>query len=1501
MSKKQSHTFINKVFRALLALAQVFSALGVTIVTIVVPPNIPTANAAPIAAPIAASPASSLAAVANAPQACAIPNSIGGLVYRDNNKNGIYEAGIDTLVNGATIDVVHGHNYQTVGTVTTAAPLTGTWSITLPTSVVTATEPLRVIVTNLTDGPPGPDNATRVSRAFPGDCDINISVSPLVTPAHGIVIGNFVWHDWDGSGTFTPDEPPITGVTLSLYNVPTDTLLMTTTTDARGYYAFHNGLLVSGTLIARSRPYQVRIDSSNYDVGGALQGLTRTAPARTGANINSDGVTLPNGQVGISFTIANTTTTSVFYDAYDFGFHAPITTTPSLVYYDLDGDGRYEPADGETPVSGVTVNYVVGTNILATYTTGVDGIYSFTNVPLDTYIARITTTHFITGGLLEGYQTTLGYGQRAGEGLRLRAGNWSSAGQFAAWSVYRTDWGYQDVYDQYVLESNQALDFAFTRAGVSGYIWHDLDRDGVMDFDEPFLNNIEVHLLDSSLNMITNTFSDASGLYRFRNYPAGTYTVRVVAPGYTFSPADQGTDDSADSEVNASGDTAAMALPSGNHRRFINAGLSVDSCNSNRVCGWVFHDYNQDGTRAALDNGVSGVTVTAYDATGAALSTTATDNGGAYTLTVANGTPIRIEFTNLPLDYQPGVAGANSGTTVLFATSPITNQNLGLIRPCQYCQNTPNLASSYHVNGDPLGGGTAGDAQSLVSFAYTSTAPYTSAVPNAWGFVAPTGLALSEQIGSSWGLAWQRSSNSLFAAALMRRHMGFGPLGPGGLYKVDLSTAGSPVVSNFADLNTYGLNLGSNPRDTTISNSLPITGSVPNYDVDAFNMVAKSSIGGIEVSEDDRTLWVMNLNQRVLHQIPIGRDGVMPLASAIETHAIANPGCSNNDYRPWAVRAYQGFIYIGVVCTGETSQLKSDLHAYVMRLDTANTGAGFAPVINFALNFRHGCGRPDGCIFDWYPWLTRDIVIASNQNIHTLYATGFYYPTPLLVDFEFDNDGSLVMGFADRTGYQTANNQYQPNIEDPQRTTNIGHGQMIRACNINGALVLENGGKCPGRPVSPGETRADNYLGPGGGSYYWDDSRASTSEGALAFVPGRGEIVSNFSEPFAATGVHGYPASAGYGPVWMSNFSGYSMRRYEIANRDYITAGVFYKGQGLGDLEPLCDPAPMEIGNRVWWDSNRNGVQDPGENGIDGVTLELWLIEDGTTFADGQALPSGAVKVAETTTANGGQYFFSYEGDPSKDNANGLANQNWLNVATSSSLLGFDKVVVSNTLQTTGAVTRTGTVTHHRVYPNMVYQVRVGDALQNGSANYTAINAADPSTNGVYLTTRSNGGAGSAYLRDSNAFTNTNNADVYVATGNAGESNHTFDIGFGFPNEVQFGDRVWIESDNDGNVGTGTITPVAGMVITASNGISTFTATTDASGYYSFSVPAGTYTVTYGPVPGAYGAVVASSTPLGGSASGNAGSYAGGGDQSRPQNSTITLAAGEANWTMDFA
>ncbi len=54
-----------------------------------------------------------------------------------------------------------------------------------------------------------------------------------------------------------------------------------------------------------------------------------------------------------------------------------------------------------------------------------------------------------------------------------------------------------------------------------------------------------------------------------------------------------------------------------------------------------------------------------------------------------------------------------------------------------------------------------------------------------------------------------------------------------------------------------------------------------------------------------------------------------------------------------------------------------------------------------------------------------------------------------------------------------------------------------------------------------------------------------------------------------------------------------------------VNLGVFAKFNGLGSLEALTENAAVEIGDRVWADTNANGIQDPGEPGIPGVTVKI--------------------------------------------------------------------------------------------------------------------------------------------------------------------------------------------------------------------------------------------------------------------------------------------------------
>ncbi len=104
------------------------------------------------------------------------------------------------------------------------------------------------------------------------------------------------------------------------------------------------------------------------------------------------------------------------------------------------------------------------------------------------------------------------------------------------------------------------------------------------------------------------------------------------------------------------------------------------------------------------------------------------------------------------------------------------------------------------------------------------------------------------------------------------------------------------------------------------------------------------------------------------------------------------------------------------------------------------------------------------------------------------------------------------------------------------------------------------------------------------------------------------------------------------GVRWISNTTGKDTRGLQLyqGRPNTPSNGTFGKGVGLGDVEILCDPAPLEIGNYVWVDTDADGIQDPNEAPIANVTLELW---------------DNGVKVGETQTDAKGEYYFGGASD----------------------------------------------------------------------------------------------------------------------------------------------------------------------------------------------------------------------------------------------------------------
>ncbi|GAB3689698.1 hypothetical protein GCM10027592_06390 [Spirosoma flavus] len=629
-----------------------------------------------------------------------------------------------------------------------------------------------------------------------------------------------------------------------------------------------------------------------------------------------------------------------------------------------------------------------------------------------------------------------------------------------------------------------------------------------------------------------------------------------------------------------------------------------------------------------IEPGISGVTVRAFVDLSKTPVLTTTDNTGTYSFSSADvpaSKSVRIEFTNLPTGNYNGPYGNNSGTSVQFVNSPASNINVGINYPSDYCQPSGvDIAIPIYVNGNTLittdenGNPVPEDRQSAKSNTLIRVSYNASGVARSDNFPFNS-LATGQQTGATWGLAYQRRTKKLYTSAVIKRHMSFGPLGSGGIYVTDIA---SGTTTNFIDLKTIGIDTGDDPHSG-------LFGDKTQASIDAGPMIAmgRMSIGGMDVSEDDKTLYLVNLKDRKLYGIFIDSPARTPTAADVKSWAIPDPGCSNGDFRPWAVKFYHGKIYVGVICSAETSQQQADLKATIYRFDPAAATPAFEEILAFPLDFRRG---PADGTFDpldpnrsctkydhWLPWTNAwPETCGLGQN-----PTFVMFPQPILSSFSFDDDGSMLIGFLDRFGHLAGLVNHDP--QGQGFYNGFTGGDLLRAYIHNGEYVLESNGIAGDRTGSG----VANNEGPGGGEFYGHDdwiflrriAHSEVTNGATVVIPGYNEVVTSAYDP-----LDNVYQSAGL--KVFSNKDGSKNRNYVIYTQQ---PGSFGKASGLGDTKALCDPAPVQIGNRIWFDDNRDGIQDAYEPGVDGIVLTLHDMEN-----------AGA-QVGTQTTHDGGQYYFN--------------------------------------------------------------------------------------------------------------------------------------------------------------------------------------------------------------------------------------------------------------------
>jgi uncharacterized repeat protein (TIGR01451 family) len=474
-------------------------------------------------------------------------------------------------------------------------------------------------------------------------------------------LGDRVWHDLNNNGVQEAGEPGIPGVRVTLvwHGVDDalgggDDLTLTATTDAGGNYTFIN--LPGGSYTATVNTADLPDDfSQTFDLDGTATAHTAATALTTGQNRTD----------------------------VDFGYRGT-ATLGDRVWYDVDGDGVQDnsAADGFEPgIAGAVVTLVFGgddgdlstaaDNITYTTTTDAAGNYLFAGL-------------FGGDGTGNNYRVTVtppaGYPVNTGD----------PDGVLNSTTDTRLEAG----------EDDRTQDFGYrgpNTRGLGNFVWEDTNGNGRQDGSEPVIVGVRVELLDAAGIVIDATTTGAGGIYGFTGLAAsakfGDYRVRFVAPGgYTFTPQDSAVaTDATDSDANPGTGTTGNITLSDEIIDTIDAGLYRPVT----IGDTVWYDTNGNGTQDAAEAtlGIPGVVVVLDYAGLDGTFGTGDDVPGQFTATTnASG---QYTFANLPPgSYRVRVQDASVPVAPLVYTTAGGNT-----QPSTLTSGTDDLARDFGVRG----------------------------------------------------------------------------------------------------------------------------------------------------------------------------------------------------------------------------------------------------------------------------------------------------------------------------------------------------------------------------------------------------------------------------------------------------------------------------------------------------------------------------------------------------------------------------------------------------------------------------------------------------------------------------------------------------------------------------------------------------------------------------------------------------------------------------------
>ncbi|WP_262901346.1 SdrD B-like domain-containing protein [Staphylococcus simulans] len=174
---------------------------------------------------------------------------------------------------------------------------------------------------------------------------------------------------------------------------------------------------------------------------------------------------------------------------------------------------------------------------------------------------------------------------------------------------------------------------------LGDYVWEDINQNGIQDMGEKPIPGVLVTLKDTTGKIINTAVTDKYGNYLFWDISNGDYTVEFATPeGYVPTAQKVGSDNKVDSN--------GLVVPvtiNGADDLTIDSGFFKPVVATYNLGDYVWEDSNKDGIQNLNEVGIAGVTVTLTKPDGTKV-TTVTDEKGKYKFTDLENGEYQVDF-----------------------------------------------------------------------------------------------------------------------------------------------------------------------------------------------------------------------------------------------------------------------------------------------------------------------------------------------------------------------------------------------------------------------------------------------------------------------------------------------------------------------------------------------------------------------------------------------------------------------------------------------------------------------------------------------------------------------------------------------------------------------------------------------------------------------------------------------------------------------------------------